>query len=52
MTNKEILDKLLKCYQTYLDEDVKPIEGFNDTFYCGVLWAYSKLIEIQPNEVD
>lgn len=54
MTDKEILDGLLKCYRTYLDGDVKPIEGFNDTFYSGVVWAYSKIIEIYPNdnEVD
>ena len=55
MTDKEILDRLLKIYRIYLDGDMKPVEGYNNTFYDGVLWAFARLTEIQPSsdsEVD
>lgn len=50
MTPKEILDRLSKGYRKYLDGDVKPVEGWDDTFYNGVLWACARLTEIQPND--
>ena len=54
MSNKELIGRLLRCYQIYLDGDMKPVEGYDDTFYDGVLWAYARATEIQPNddEVD
>jgi len=52
MTDREILDRLLKCYQIYLGGDMKPIEGYDDTFYDGVLWAFARLTEIQPSDDD
>lgn len=50
MTAKEILDRLSKGYQTYLNGDVTPVEGYDDKFYNGVLWAYARLTEIQPSD--
>ena len=50
MADQEILDRLLKCYRIYLDGDVKPVEGYDDTFYDGVLWAFARLPEIQPSD--
>ena len=50
MTDREILDRLLRCYRVYLDEDVKPIEGYDDKFYDGVLWAFARLGEIYPSD--
>lgn len=52
MTDKEILNHLLKCYQIYLCGDMNPVRGYNDTFYNGVLWAYKRLMEIQPRSDD
>lgn len=54
MTGEEILNRLSKCYRIYLDGDMKPVEGYDDTFYDGVLWAFARLTEIQPSddEVD
>lgn len=52
MTAKEILDRLSKGYQTYLNGDVTPVEGYDDKFYNGVLWAYARLTEIQPSIKD
>ena len=54
MSAKEILDRLGKRYRIYLDGDMKPVEGWEDTFYDGVLWAFARLTEIQPrdDEVD
>ena len=50
MNAKEILDRLVKGYQLYLSGDMKPVKGYDDTFYNGVLWAFAKLIEIQPSD--
>lgn len=52
MTAKEILDRLSKGYQTYLNGDVNPVEGYDDKFYNGVLWAYARLTEIQSSDED
>ena len=54
MTDKEIINRLLKIYRIYLDGDMKPVEGYDDKFYDGVLWAFARLTEIQPSgdEVD
>ena len=50
MTAREILDRLVKHYQIYLGGDMKPVEGYDDTFYNGVLWAFARLTEIQPSD--
>lgn len=50
MTAEEILDRLLKYYRIYLDGDMKPVEGYDDKFYDGVLWAFARLTEIQPSD--
>lgn len=55
MTAREILNRLSKGYQIYLGGDMKPVKGYDNTFYSGVLWAFARLTEIQPsddNEVD
>lgn len=54
MTDKEILDRLSKCYRKYLGgqlgRDMRPIDGYDDKFYDGVLWAFARLTEIQPSD--
>lgn len=50
MKPKDILDRLVKYYRLYLDGDAKPVEGYDDTFYDGVLWAFARLTEIQPSD--
>lgn len=50
MTAKEILDRLGKGYRNYLNGDMKPVEGYDDKFYDGVLWAFARLTEIQPSD--
>jgi hypothetical protein len=50
MTAKEILDRLSKLYRIYLDGDMKPVKGYDDTFYDGVLWAFARLKEKQPSD--
>jgi len=50
MTDREILNRLIKGYQLYLSGDMKPVEGYDDTFYSGVLWAFARLTEIQPSD--
>ena len=52
MKSKAILDRLIKCYRLYLDGDMKPVEGYDDKFYDGVLWAFARLTEIQPSDDD
>ena len=55
MTDRERLNKLGKCYQNYLGgrmgEDMQPIEGYDDKFYDGVLWAFARFTEIYPPKV-
>lgn len=50
MTAREILNRCLKCYRTYLDGDMEPVKGYDDTFFDGVLWAFARLSEIQPSD--
>lgn len=50
MIDKEILNRLVKCYRLYLGGDMKPVEGYDDKFYDGVLWAFARLTEIQPSD--
>lgn len=50
MTAREILNRLSKGYQIYLGGDMKPVKGYDDTFYNGVLWAFARLTEIQPSD--
>lgn len=57
MTDRERMKKLSKCYCEYLNgQDMQPIDGYDDEFYDGVLWAYSRLAELYPdddeNEID
>ena len=51
MTDIKILE-LSKCYRKYLGgqlgRDMHPIDGYDDKFYAGVLWAFERLADIQP----
>lgn len=57
MVDIKILE-LSKCYRKYLGgqlgRDRRPIDGYTDTFYDGVLWAFARLTEMYPSgdEVD
>lgn len=45
------LDKLSSCLRQYLNDDkLAAINGYDDTFYDGVLWAFARLAEIYPSE--
>jgi len=54
MTNKQRIDKLSRCFRDYLGgrlcEDMKPIDGYEDKFFDGVLWAFARLTEIYPGD--
>lgn len=51
MTDREILDKLSRCFREYLgQEGCEPVKGWSNQFYDGVLWAYARLAEIQPSD--
>ena len=51
MTDRERIYKLSKCYRNYLDKKgCDPVEGYSNQFYDGVLWAFARLTEIQPNK--
>lgn len=54
MTDRERLDKLSKCYRKYLSgelvQDMQPIDGYDNKFYDGVLWAFARLGEIYPSD--
>lgn len=52
MVDIKILE-LSKCYRKYLGgqlgRDRRPIDGYDDTFYDGVLWAFARLTEMYPS---
>jgi len=56
VTDRERIDRLSKCYRKYLGgklgHDMQPIDGYDDKFYDGVLWAFARLTEIYPNDAD
>lgn len=58
MSDKKRIDKLATYLQKYLSEahetpnGFAPIEGWPNTFYDGVLWAFGKLVQIYPSEED
>ena len=48
MTVEEILDRLLKIYRVYLDGDMKPVEGYDNTFYFTHLFSITSSIIFAP----
>ena len=51
MTDRERIDKLVKCFQEYLQQEgCIPIDGYSNQFYDGVLWAFARLTEIYPSD--
>ena len=51
MSDRERMDRLGKCFRNYLGkEGCMPVEGYRNQFYDGVLWAFSRLVEIYPGD--
>ena len=56
MTDRDRMSKLSKYYSEYLngqtEQDRQPIDGYDNEFYDGVLWAYSKLEELYSSDEE
>lgn len=46
MTNKDKIEMLGACLDKYLKGDIKPVEGYKDNFYGGVLWVYGIMVSL------
>lgn len=46
MTNKKKIEMLVACLHKYLNGDMKPVKGYKNNFYSGVLWVYGIMVSL------